>query len=191
MNPSIFEEIQQYEFAFPSTHRTQVANLILTSSVRPLHSAQVGYKVYVDHKKILIPKRIYWDMKTYSPPSDLNEVDRTILNCLLSRHHSGFIREKAVIHLLRSTHYWAAPYLISAVADYVLEILEVILAQFDTINHQHLIQCLTENPVYWKKTCDRIQSYWDCYYRDEFIHLETYPGHLIMDKINNLITKKT
>ena len=191
MHPSIFEEIQQYEFAFPSTLRSQVANLILTSSVRLHHSAQVGHTVHVNHKKILIPRRIYWDMKTYSPPSDLNEVDTSLLNCLLSRHHNGFIREKAVIHLLGSTHYWAIPYLISAIADYVLEILQVILAQFDTISHQHLIQCLTENPVYWKKTCDRIQSYWDCYYRDEFKQFETYPGYLIMDKINNLTAKKT
>lgn len=191
MNPSTFEEIQQYEFAFPSTLRSQVANLILTSSIRLHHAAQEGFNVQVDHKKMLIPRRIYWDMKTYLPPSNLNEVDTSILNCLLSRHHNGFVREKAVIHLLESRHNWVAPYLISAVADYVLEILQVILAQFDTINHQHLIQCITENPVYWEKTGDRIQSYWDCYYRNEFVHFETYPGYLIIDKINNLTAKKT
>jgi hypothetical protein len=92
-------------------------------------------------------------------------VQATIYACVLTRHHDGHVRQRHVGRLATSSEPWVAPFVVHLCGEYVIEILAVIEANMSSMDQYIYGAFSRENPMFLKRTRDRMVSYWDCYYR--------------------------
>ncbi len=52
-----------------------------------------------------------------------------ILDCLLTRHHDGFVRQRAASRILPADRPWVAPFVVHLIGEYVVEIVAAIAAE--------------------------------------------------------------
>ena len=86
--------------------------------------------------------------------------------------------------LLFSNEYWTIPFIIQLIGEYVLEILEFIWENFNSLNSKNIIYFISENEIYWFKTKQRISSYWDCNY--SHISKKDYVGFKLIKRIEEI-----
>src|SRR5690349_17383988 len=67
------------------------------------------FSVHVGGETILIPYRIYHD-PTLINPALLTPSQVELLDCLLTRHHSGFVRERYLKKIVGLNHEWVPPF---------------------------------------------------------------------------------
>ena len=140
-------------------------------------------QVMIDSEKINTKTRIYFDEPDIKEEEKLNTMQKTILDCIYAYHHNGYIREKRVKKLLKSNHYFVIPFLLTNVAEYVIEILSIINKGINTDNIKLFKRFIQENPNYWRVSKDRIVSYWNEFYRREFPCFDGYIGSDFIKKI--------
>lgn len=80
--------------------------------------------------------------------------------------------------------------MIQLVGEYVVEILELIDRNLDSFDPEIYSEFVTYNPKFIELTAQRIESYWDCYYRRRTNRAE-YVGFRILRYLQNLPNKKT
>lgn len=172
--------------AFPSSLR---ADALKVASVlpQPLLSAWT-FSACVSGETLSIPYRVYHD------PALINRTDLTarqgeLLDCLLTRHHDGFIREKYLAGIIRASNEWIPPFVVQLVGEYVLEILQVISRNLDYLDPSLYRTFLRANPQFFNLTKQRVNSYWDCYYRRWQCRTD-YAGFQILTFMEHLITAK-
>jgi hypothetical protein len=157
-------------------------------------------RVSVNGEQVCLPQRI-----TLPPEPQLgagngngngNEVEPTILGCLATRHHDGFVRQRAVTRLLGATETWVVPYVVRLVGEYVLEIVETIAAGLDlrpgTPTRRRYGEFAAANPAALQLTRQRAISYWNAYHRDRFPvrcpgptdRWPTYPAFPLLDTLH-------
>ena len=162
--------------------------------------------VVLRNETIIFPYRVYYKIPNVSfvykeeknhflkSPKDTIETD--ILNCICSRHHNGFIRQKAIQNLISSTNFWVTPYLVRIMGEYVVQILNDINDGFNSMDKENLKQFIQQNPVFYAKTKARILSYWSCYYWSEFpeklggvrvAENKRYAGFQLLTKIEKIL----
>ena len=144
-----------------------------------------NYHINLQKEKIIILDRVYFDEPNIEQENELNETQKQILNCIYTRHHNGFIREKRLKNLLNIDHNWVIPFKILLLGEYVFEITEE-LDKHITENNVHLYKAFTiYNQPHWQQTKSRIQTYWDIYHSLSKAKIfEEYVGHKIMKKID-------
>jgi hypothetical protein len=132
---------------------------------------------------------------TRRSPIDGVSAQETILRCLYTRHHDGFVRQRAVEGLLQAKQPWVVPFVVRLVGEYVLEIVETIAAGLDLSDagtRQLYGEFVATNPAFMMLTRQRATSYWSVYYRDRFPVLrptgsdlwETYPAFTLLDRLD-------
>ncbi|QIH34149.1 hypothetical protein G6053_15190 [Sphingobacterium sp. DR205] len=94
---------------------------------------------------------------------------------LMTRHHDGHIREVAIARLMRLFPLESVPYFVQLLGEYVMEIHLTIIAQITSQQKLWINDFFTENISYERAIRSRIVSYWNCYYRFDFIKLKDYP----------------
>jgi hypothetical protein len=47
---------------------------------------------------------------------------------------------------------------------------------------------LLENPGFLELTRQRVESYWDCYYRGMYVDSADYPGHQLLRRVQSVVT---
>jgi len=99
-------------------------------------------------------------------------VHEELLNCLFSRHHDGYVRERCLKNVIGSSNTWVVPYVIKLTGEYVIEILNVIYQHLPFLNHEIYRDFLRNNPQFYTLTKCRVMSYWDCYYRWQHLKRE-------------------
>lgn len=104
------------------------------------------FQVRVEGEGLLIPCRIYHDPALIDR-AQLTPLQEELLDCLLTRHYSGFIREKHLRNIVSVRHDWVAPFVVQLVGEYVIEILDVIRNNLDTLNPQLYRHFLKDNPL--------------------------------------------
>ncbi len=188
MNPnSILEdELKNLQTSFPKTLENETINLLSLITINSEHSAHWGYEFILEKNQLEIPSRIYWEEHRLMEPMDLSHTSKTILACILTRHHNGYIRERYLKYIIDSNEYWTIPYLVQLLGEYVVEILELIWVNFHKINTLHLSSFVLENEMFWYKTKQRIASYWDCYYRNNNKSKEDYVGFKLIKRIEEI-----
>ncbi|GGT00426.1 hypothetical protein GCM10010156_68130 [Planobispora rosea] len=94
--------------AFPSELGTEVEEAVrLLMSAR---SALVGgFDVSVRGQRLRIPYRIYGEPPPPEMLDDLGEVARTVLGCLLTRHHNGHVRQRHAEKAISIDADWVMP----------------------------------------------------------------------------------
>lgn len=76
------------------------------------------------------------------------------------------------------------------IGEYVIEILEIIYQNINHLNTSVYKKFLEQNPVFYKITRQRVQTYWNCYYRfgDDDISKYTKKDYLeilnVLDKLS-------
>ena len=166
--------------AFPRSLTPQVNSmldkLLLIAELNSTDCFQISYE-----KEVLsIPYRIY-----YVEPiqHNLTDNEKLLLNCIFTRHHDGYVREKHLKSILMSNNYLATPFIAQLLGEYVIEILNVIKNNLSNGLLDNLIRLKADNKLYFYKTEQRIQSYWDCYYRSKFSEKTGYVGFQILKAI--------
>jgi hypothetical protein len=188
---NIEDELKRLKTSFPKNLENEVANLLSLIKINTKHSAYWGYEFNLENNPFEMPSRIYWEEHRLMEPKGLSQTSRTILACIMTRHHNGYVREKHLNNIIGSDEYWTTPYLVQLLGEYVVEILDLVLDNFDRINTTHLKNFVLENELYWYTTKQRIASYWDCYHKYKNQPKGDYVGFKLISRIEELTKEKT
>ncbi|WP_343566501.1 hypothetical protein [Sphingobacterium sp.] len=101
---------------------------------------------------------------------------------LMTRHQDGYIREIAIVKLMRLFPLESIPYLVQLLGEYVLEIHFAIIAQITPQQRFWVNNFFTENAMFEKTIRSRIASYWNCYYRFNYLKLNDYPAFRLLSE---------
>lgn len=118
------------------------------------------------------PYRIY----TSATKNDVETMKDFEKLSLMTRHHDGYIREVAIVKLMKLFPSASIPYLVQLLGEYVMEIHLTIIGQIIPQQKLWINDFFTENISYERTIRNRIVSYWNCYYRFDYIKLKNYPA---------------
>ena len=158
--------------AFPTSLRNEAQPAV---SVLPTNPYGAGnFTVRIDDEAVLIPYRVYHDTALIHTDK-LTAVQKLMIDCILTRHRDGFVRQKYLCRIVESNYAWVPPFVIQLLGEYVVEILRVIEANLGNPDKSLYVQFLRANLDFLALTEERVISYWDCYYRFS-CRKEDYPG---------------
>ena len=179
--------------AFPSDLRASLST-VLSALPQPTHApmgsitstnSRTWPDIKVGGESVDIPYRIYNPV----PPTDLVQRGSqagAAIACLYTRHHDGFVRQRALQHVMACDETWIIPFVVQLLGEYVIEICEDIrrYAETDLPRRPEMIRVLnsfaSDNPDFIVLTQQRATSYWDAYYRRPHLCRDTYPGLLAL-----------
>ena len=140
-----------------------------------------GFSVLVLGQPVTIPYRIYHSEPHLGRLAGLSRTQQDILRCLYSRHHDGYVRQRAVQPLLRSNADWVVPFVVQLIGEYIVEIVEVIRDGLAGRNDlDAYARFANQNPEFIELTKQHSISYWNCYYRSRYPNVAEYPGRQAM-----------
>jgi hypothetical protein len=167
--------------AFPTTLRQDVLTACGTfPAIRELGGK---FRVRVNNELVTIPYRLHLD-PTLIHVESLNPLQRELVDCLLTRHTNGYLRQRHLACIIGLSRSWIPPYVVQLAGEYVVEILNVICQSFPRMDRSLYRDFLISNPALLDLTGQRIASYWDCYYRNE--RQEEYVGFKILEFFRSL-----
>jgi len=129
--------------AFPASVQDDMLRVV--AMLPQLSIGTETYVVSVERETLFIPYRIYHDPALIDR-ARLTPLQEQLLDCLLTRHCSGFIRERYLRNIVSSDHRWIAPFVIQLAGEYVIEILEVIRNNVDKLSPRLYREFLNDNP---------------------------------------------
>jgi hypothetical protein len=147
---------------------------------------QSSFSVALEGESVTIPYRLYNAEPASEAQTALSPVQKAILDCIYTRHHDGRVRHRRLEQIIGSTQPWVIPFVVQLVGEYVAEIIVAIregLADLDrpgTSQHAAYGQFLVRNPDFLALTGQRVDSYWDCYYRAVYRERSSYPGYVLL-----------
>lgn len=129
-------------------------------SVLPENRHGAGtFGVNVNGELLSISRRVYHHGAVIRTKK-LTNLQRELIDCILTRHNDGFVRQKHLAYIVKSSHEWVPVFVVQLLGEYVIEIIGVI-----DDNLKNLDASLLSNPSFLTLTRQRVLSYWDCYYR--------------------------
>ncbi len=133
---------------------------------------------YIQFGKVVrFPDRIYGNEPDEEYIERLDKERQLKFFCTYTRHNNGYIREKYLRKLLeRDFENWCIPYIVKLCDEYVIQILEVIYQFLKDRNNEDIKTFCKENKTAMEKSCSRMVSYWNEYYRKENPELNRYVG---------------
>jgi len=170
--------------AFPTALREHVL-AALEAFPEPEHPAAEGFSVKVDGELVTIPYRLY-----HSPSQikteHLTDLEKEIVDCLLTRHHDGFVREQHLERIIRSGNPWVPPFVVQLLGEYAIEIIGVIHEHLSSLDRLLYREFLQANPEFFTQTAQRVESYWDRYHR--FHPRDEYVGFKVLEFFKSLVS---
>lgn len=174
------EEKKRYIGSFPGELSSDVnaALEFMPVGVHMPSKDDIG-PVSISNEPVYIPCRIYSPEPKMS--SQISDLQRTIISCIYTRHHDGFVREKYLASLFGSSFSWVPPFVLQLVGEYVLEIVTLIHRHIDELDPL-IYNCFAkENEDFIALTKARAISYWDCYYRWQNWKFRDYAPFQVMN----------
>ena len=77
-------------------------------------------------EEIKIPCRVYFEEPEGKKLADLNRRQQTILHCIYLRHHNGFVRERHLTKIIEADDYFALPFQVLILGEYVEELISIL-----------------------------------------------------------------
>ena len=145
------------------------------------HTSAISF--LVNRATLLIPYRVYHYPRLVDR-SNLSALQSTLINCVLTRHHDGFVRGQHIKSIVKLNYEWIASFVVQLVGEYVIEIIEAIRSDLDSLDEQVYRAFLTSNPLFYALTRQRVMSYWDCYYRH--IRRDDYAAFEVLNRFDRL-----
>jgi hypothetical protein len=168
--------------SFPATVRRDAFEA--SSTFPATRSLGQSFSVRVSHEVVTIPQRLYND-PTLIHTDSLTALQKELVDCLLTRHSDGFVRERSLVRIVGVNHSWVPPFVIQLAGEYVVEILRVIHQSLPNLDRTVYAEFLCDNSELLELTGQRIVSYWDCYYRN--VRREEYVGFKLLDFFETLL----
>ncbi|MEV0842703.1 hypothetical protein AB0I55_24580 [Actinocatenispora sera] len=144
------------------------------------------FRVSVAGSPVAIPYRIYSAEPADTEYAALTRAQQAMLDCLYTRHHDGYVRQRRLERVIGLAEPWVAPFVVQLVGEYVEEILLVIRRELvpalnmpDSVVASIYARFAAENPDFIDRTEQRVVSYWNCYYRNRYSLLRDYPGSAV------------
>lgn len=177
--------VERIAAAFPSQLAADVAAVCAVvppaTTQRPT-PADIG-AITLAGERLRIPQRIYWAEPTENAARSLRERERLILSAIYSRHHDGFVRERALREVIRSREQFVQPFIVQLLGEYVLEIIQIIEAELPEPILADYAAFLEGNVEFLELTRARATSYWNAYARSQFPRLREYPALRVLDRL--------
>jgi hypothetical protein len=142
-----------------------------------------GFSVRVGNEIVILPSRIHNDPALIDL-ARLTDLQREFVDCLLTRHTDGVVREQHLARIIGSRHVWVPPFVIQLVGEYVVEILRVIYKNLHKLDPLVYASFLHDNQEFFSLTEARVNSYWNCYHRDQ--KREEYVGFQLLEFFRSL-----
>lgn len=162
--------------AFPAALADDV-RAVIDLLPRAPYSLPASFQAVVGDDRVVIPQRIYHAEIT---AEGLSPRQRTILDCLFTRHDDGYVRQRHLRQIVGSAEPWVMPFVVGSAGDYVIEIVkDAHAALTDPSRREFYGRFAAANPDLLNLIRQRAASYWSCYHRQEFPLLVDYPGHAI------------
>ena len=136
---------------------------------------QQSVKVIVRGKTIHIPKRVHFIGLSEAKLGEKLALLPTV-QCLRTRSTDGYERQAALRHILPLNEPWSIPFVVLLAGEYVVEIIDDILASMPMLNSEAYIEFVRENRGMMRLLRSKATSYWDCYYRTSHPNRSAYPG---------------
>lgn len=133
-----------------------------------------SFTVCLNIETVSIPNRVRHDPASIKAEK-LSVIQKNLVDCILTRHHDGFVCQEYLSRIVVSNYTWVPPFVIQLLGEYVVEIVRVIEANLGNLDKALYTQFLRANPDFLALTEQRVISYWDCYYRFS-CRKEDYPG---------------
>lgn len=134
--------------------------------------------------KLLLPSRLYYSVEQVDAAIGGSGDGVLVAACLGSRCDDGFLRQRSIEALLREPRPWSVPYLVEAVGEHVLEILQALDGQIPEELRPHLADYLVANESRFLYRCRQCVSYWNQFDRYRYDGLypdwNDYPGARII-----------
>ena len=167
-------DVSQLAEAFPMSMRTNAveAGKVVHGLLDPRQWAN-QVSLLIGGEKILVPRRLRYS-EAQSASSNDGRVAQMVA-CLQTQSSNGFDRQRALRSLLPAVQPWSAPFVVTLIGEYVVEIIEDIAGATTPSNVDAMISFISENCDYWELTKQRVASYWNVYYRHKYTKL-SYPG---------------
>jgi hypothetical protein len=131
-----------------------------------------------DNSAVSFPYRMYLedDDALYTDITDIDE--KLIFDCIFTRNCNGFLREKHLKNIIAcdTIPEWCMPYILRLSSEYVVEIVNTIYDGLKEKDNADLTSFCRNNLLICKRAYSRMVSYWDCYYRRDWIKLRDYVG---------------
>ena len=143
-----------------------------------------SFSVLVGAEVLTLPCRIHND-PAFIHIDSLTTLQKELVDCLLTRHSSGYIREQHLQRIILSRNIWVAPFVIKLVGEYVIEILQVVQRNLQNLDKSIYGSFLRANPEFFATTERRVISYWNCYYRNH--KREDYLGFQLLKFFGSLL----
>lgn len=124
---------------------------------------------------VKIPERIHFlcadadRMRVALPPG-------LVIDCLLTRSTDGYVRQSSLRRILRVVEPWIVPYAVLLSGEYVVEIIEDMVAALPALDRDAYVGFVRENRPLMRLLTSKATSYWNCYCRQSFPDRRGYPG---------------
>jgi len=163
--------------AFPTSLR-QNALVVAEAFPEPRHPSAGHFSVNVQHEIVTIPYRLY-HVPSEIRAEHLTGLEKEFVDCLLTRHHDGLVRQHHSEKIVRLQNSWVPPFVVRLLGESVIEIIAVIHRNLDYLDRSLYREFFQSNSEFLPRTAQRVASYWNCYQR---LHpKENYLGFKVLD----------
>jgi len=153
---------------FPSYLEEDVRVVFQALDFKSKHEPYMPFDVLVENEKLVIPQRIYCEENQLKKLIKLTPIQQAIGFCFFSRHHDGYVRERCIRQVLKVNEKFVLPFIIQLLGEYVIEIIECIYNERESLDKSLLTSFIKENPEHFHRIHQRVYSYWDCFYRSAY-----------------------
>jgi hypothetical protein len=145
------------------------------------------FEIRINDEIIHIPERIYYEEPKEIEEMKLSYVQRQIIDCIFTRHHDGYVRQKRLNSIFKRgiVQKWIIPYIIRLAGEYLVEIIEDIYSNIHLIPVNELEEFINKNQKFMGTTKGRIASYWGEYYMGN-IKKNEYIGFKLKNYLESL-----
>lgn len=165
--------------AFPAALTEDAAAVTALMQPARLGVTSSPWTVAVSGERVEVLGRLYNDEPEQSEV--LSPRQRTILQCIYTRNHDGYVRQKYVQQVIGSTEPWVVPFILEVAGEYLPQILDDInqgLPDLDLYG-----QFIRDNPAYFDRLQRRVVSYWTCFWRGDYPTFAGYPGGTLIKSL--------
>jgi hypothetical protein len=167
--------------AFPAALGDDVR--VVEARLVTTHELHEGAPLMLSTGPVRIPARVY--LQGMGPGPELTPQQQRILDCICTRDHDGYVRQRHVERLLGPYEEWVCPFVFLLVGEYVVEIIERIAARLGSLDRAQYAAFIARNPALFQRTWQRATSYWDVYYRSRFRKVTDYPGRVVLSALRS------
>jgi hypothetical protein len=127
-----------------------------------------------------IPRRLYCAVGVVDAAMAESGEAALVAACVGSRSHDGFLRQRSIERLLSDLRPWTIPFVVEALGDYVIEIVESLDGRVPGALGAEFGRYLVANEQHFFTLCRRCVSYWNEYdryrYESRYPDWMEYPG---------------